>query len=266
MTIDDAFQRLRTILTNEQHTLVRKAALNAVIGQGSTYFTPLKDIIPSISHDEMHDIVNTLVEIYRTQRRALPGGDTHLPDRSGKLYPLWLRPWERPRTDIEQAMLDWSTQDSADAITQQIAWRALSQFPHEFDEEALRRREWSAQNGTPSEAAEPIHSPRMNGLHPANWFIYHVVPWMVTMDAPHYRAIIRGVLPEVLAQHRSSPTITTALFRDFEFLSDSDIVEVTRRLHTAIRRAAHRNWLIGGCIGIVLIGGIVVFSVMRVVF
>jgi hypothetical protein len=78
--------------------------------------------------------------------------------------------------------------------------------------------------------------------------------------------IIRGVLPEVLAQHRSSPTITTALFRDFEFLSDSDIVEVTRRLHTAIRRAAHRNWLIGGCIGIVLIGGIVVLSVMRALF
>jgi len=83
-----------------------------VIGQGSTYFTPLKDIIPSISHDEMNDIVNTLVEIYRTQRRALPEGDTYLPDRSGKLYPLWLRPWERPRTDIEQAMLDWSTKDS----------------------------------------------------------------------------------------------------------------------------------------------------------
>jgi hypothetical protein len=78
--------------------------------------------------------------------------------------------------------------------------------------------------------------------------------------------IIRGVLPEVLAQHRSSPRITTALFRDFEFLSDSDILEVTRRLHTAIHRVAQRNWLIGGCIGIILIGGIVAFSVMRALF
>jgi hypothetical protein len=126
-------------------------------------------------------------------------------------------------------MLAWAMKDSANAITQQIAWRALSQFPHEFDEEALRRQEWSAQNGTPSEAAEPIHSPRMNGPHPANWFISYVVPWMVTMDAPHYRAIIRGVLPEVLAQYRVNLALPCGVNPAPEHSAQEEEVTLTRQ-------------------------------------
>lgn len=264
LNIEQAFEHMRTILENEQDPHVRKAAMATVIRQGRIYFTRLKDIIPRISNEEMNEIAIVMVEIYLDQRQSLSGGN-QTRFIHGQLYSVWTNPWERPLTDIEKEMHAWMM-DADNTITQQIAYRALIKFRHEFNEEELRRLEQSQESGT-SQHPENIFpvatkQPRMTGLHPFDFFLYYVVAWLVAPRTLRYRTIIRGLLPEALQQDTKFPAITRTLFRDYTFLSDNDIAEVTYRLRSAINWAYRRTWFKFGSALLVLAIGIILLALV----
>jgi hypothetical protein len=240
--VRDIFQRMQEILTQEQDSRVREGAMTTIFMYGQAYFPMFKDIVPHFKEEETEKIVEKLLDIYLEQRRKdLPAGDRPFyKDDYENPIPIWKNPAQRPRTQIERELLAWIHKPEH-TITQQIAFRALIRFRREFNEEDFIRilQEQDAAS-TPAKRAkrkvnQPVQKPtRKNGLYPRTLLLYGFIPWIVTINAPHLRKTIRGVLPEAFYQHISSPDSVKALLNDLIFISDKITDKVAYRLRRAI--------------------------------
>lgn len=264
ISVQEVFEILRDILRMETFEEIRKAALTAVIRQARSSFGELQDVLPEVTPEEMSEIINTLVDIYLTQREALEGGQTYMRALDKRYYPVWITHL-RPFTQIEFEMYTW-LHDNNNVIAQQIAVRALVAFNQVLaDDEQRHIDRMSQQRHRRRQRILPLNkrvvtTPKV-GLYPRDWYFYYIVPWIVTIGASQYRHIVRSVLPELLFQERINKADLKDLFQDWQARPDRDFVELSYRLPRAIWWAQHP-----GIAVLVVVIALLIFLVAIVLF
>ncbi len=238
MTVVEAFHHLREILELVGTPLVREQALRSAIGLSRDHFAQLQDLIPSVTAEEMAQIVDKLIEIYLEQRAQLVHGERRWYHRpTDTYYPIWISGQLRPYTEIELEMLAWM-RDDRNVVAQQIGVRALATFVSILDlaeshyiaslQETQRRRRQARQ----TEKVEPRH--QRVGLYTKTIYRWYIIPWIVAPLSRRYRSIIRGVLPEVIRQDRVNRDVMRFLLYDWRALEHQEIPEIAKRLEQAI--------------------------------
>ncbi|NNJ09909.1 hypothetical protein EKD04_006175 [Chloroflexales bacterium ZM16-3] len=251
ITVATAFQCLKEILELVDNQLVRERALRSAIGLSRDHFAQMQAIVPTVTSEEMAQIVDKLTEIYLDQRAKLGGGERRWYHKgTGRYYPIWLSNQPRPLTDIENEMLEWIRNDR-NVVAQQIGVRALAAFVREFDlaearhVTSLRRAQQSRQRIELPEVLEWRRS--RVGLYSRSLYHWYIIPWLVAPLSRRYRSIIRGVLPEVLLQYHTSYDIVQFLLEDWQLLIDKEFPIISRHLERAIFWDSYLGrWLLGG--------------------
>lgn len=231
----DMITSMQKVLRQEQHPTVRQAALAAIIGQSRDYFAVFQDIVPGLQEPEQEKIVEKLVDVYREQRRQQSGGDTVV-TVGGQRYAVWIGALPPPTT-IELEMNVW-VKSAQNPIAQQIGVRAQIGFLG-LELEIERRAQALAQSRRrqPRGRMRPSSQgqwPR-NGLYLQDFYLYWIVPWLVALWVRRYREIIRGLLPELVAQTTNDEALTSELLGKWEtFITDATIIQVSRRGRRAL--------------------------------
>ena len=135
-------------------------------------------------------------------------------------------------------MMRWM-RDPAHPVAQRIAMRASIAFVEALDgpesvhlaEIAARRRMRAAETGgyrIPS-------APAVAWEAGPGWYAGALVPWLATRGHPEYRPVVRGLLPEVLAQNAARPApLGFALSRWESMRGDPPTTATAQRLRGAI--------------------------------
>ena len=100
LSIQQIFERLQNILTEELHPSVRYFVFFAIGRQAYQNFQQielnLQNLVTKISTEERHKIAEILAEIYLDQRAKLPNGE-RLVEVNGREYPIW---FSSPRPEL----------------------------------------------------------------------------------------------------------------------------------------------------------------------
>jgi len=236
LTILEMIGKMHRVLRDERHPGVRQAALTAIIGQSRDYFASFQSLVVQLNAAERAKLVAKLVEVYQEQRRQQAGGEGIVTIGKQK-YPVWMvNP--RPLTLVESEMVAW-VKNSHNTIAQQIAVQAQIAFLRTIDLEIERRtRELESDQVRGrrhrSSTERLSQAPSLNGLYPQQFYLYHVVPWWVTLFAKQYRYIIRGILPELVEQSTTSVSLSSLLLATWGALLDDDMIEIGHRAKRAI--------------------------------
>jgi hypothetical protein len=253
MTVAEAFLRLREILDIVGIPLVRERALRSAIGLSRSHFAMLQDIVPTVTADEMTQIVDKLIEIYLEQRANLGKGERRWYHRlTGRYYPIWVSGRIRPLTEVEQEMLAWM-QDDRNIVAQQIGVRALAAFVRMLDLAEARHVRSLRRARRPRRAQSPNPDPELRrqklGMHTVSRYRRYVLPLIAAPFSRRFRSIIHGILPEVLRQYQTNHDIMRFLLYDWRTLDDREIPEIAWRLERAIFwDSALGRWILGGTI------------------
>ena len=245
ITDEGVFKRMRAVLARERAAVVRKAALAAILLRVPQHFPELQDIVPTMTASETQEAIRALTEVYLNQRENLQGGEATI-RIAGHIIPIWLHR-KRPLTSIEVEMNHW-VKDHENTVAQQVAVQALIAFRRVIAE-AERQRIEEMRRGHRRPQAPPTPTPvavadRRVGLYPHDWYLYYVVPFFVTLNAPRLCPIIRGVLPEVIQQDITDPILLYMLLGEWTRLSDNDMAELGQRLQWAILLVKQRTWVL----------------------
>ena len=206
---DEASKRIQNILSEENHPFVRKYSLYA-ISFLARYFKEvepmLQRLVGELSENERVEVVEILTKIYLDQRRDLDKGDNK-GDNSIKIddeeYAIWVDS-DRPITEIEEAMYRWIG-DSKNPAAQQVATRAFVSFANSIDQREAQKiseiRELRKQPA-PQIEQQPDTSAIIAPIKRfrESKFVENIIVWIATLSSKHYDIVIRGLLPEVLAQ------------------------------------------------------------------
>ncbi len=133
--VHTVLSRLEKIFKKENKSYIRNAVVFAICKITYRYFeqieVQLQDLLSYFKSEEQEEIVRTLTAIYLEQRVNINGQEGEVYQRKIRIqerrYQLWIEPEQRPLTDIEKAMNDWSKLKGK-ATTQQIAIQALVSF------------------------------------------------------------------------------------------------------------------------------------------
>lgn len=242
LSIKDAFERMRTILLQEQASLIREAALATVIRKGREHFAELEHVVGSFRPNELQRVIDELIEIFLDQRIHQRGGDTTLLIRNNNneedIYHVWIHAWERPRTVIEEEMFTWM-QNHQNPISQQIAVQALVEFramlydeEQERIEHVLGARKRLRKNPKPK--MKRARKPRMIGMHNLNIFIHYIVARIVTLTAPSKLKTIQAALPEVMFQRSGWPHLIDVILQEWSWLRQRTYADIGRRLRRGV--------------------------------
>jgi hypothetical protein len=234
------FRRLQEILTRESHPAIRAAVATAITRQAEKRFTAAEPLLQRLMSDlkaaEREKLVGILTDVYRDQRAALQGGTGRL-KIGRRTYPVWLDSG-RPLTPVEGAMVRWA-RNPAYPAAQAVAVRASVRFVRAVDEaeakhiESVRRRR--SEQASLDAAAHVSTAPMQPGVSSPGWYTGTLVPWLATRGAPEYAPIIRGLLPEALAQNATSPvSVQFVLDRWRRLIGDAAPRTIAERLRSAM--------------------------------
>jgi len=270
LTADDAFLLIKNTLSEERHPFVRK---NAVIAVGHLAqndfkkFEPsLQKIVVEVVESESNEIIQILKNIYLKQRSELEYS-TDFIELNGTKYPIWVYS-ERPQTAVEVAMYRW-IKDSNNPAAQQIALRALIAFSSALDqredEKILQIREQRKQDMAKLQTTEELTA--SGKLVKENKFIEKIIISLVTLDSSRYRAVIQGLLPEVLVQNKLNKNIMAFVQKKWHNASDSEIRTIAKLQERAILLIDHIAYVIGalGLLALLFIGVIPSFMLVIII-
>ncbi|HSU17993.1 hypothetical protein [Longimicrobium sp.] len=248
---EDGFARLRQILATERHPRVRSAAVHAVARQVRTRFGHVEPMVRALAGDltgrERERIALALADVYRAEREGMKGGDAEV-EVGGRTYAAWTE-GSRETTPVERAMLRWM-QDASAPAAQRIALRAAVAFAETLDgaiaDEIARIRDERRRADTaprPWDAAALPAPPSAPG-----WYGGGLVPWLATVRAPAFRPVVRGLLPEALAQRTHRPLALSNVLARWEAMRvGSRPRDVARILRIALA------WYFGGALLVALL-------------
>lgn len=235
LTVDDAFDRLKRILSKEKHPDVRKAVMDAVKLQTRRDFEQVESLLPNlleaVTEEERDDIVQMLTEIYLQQRQNLGGGDETV-KIDDKRYQVWMSPERRPMTIIERALFRW-IKDADHMLAQQVATQAAVAFADKLDqreEKTVRRIKTRREEQKKAEPeTRPLPTPT-SGLRSVSFF-QKLAARIATMGpSDHYYPIICGLLPEVLVQRRTNQTTVKFVLDKWRDSQDGEINTIAARI------------------------------------
>jgi hypothetical protein len=190
--------KLRTLLDEEGHPLVRRHALQAVENQTRPDLELaarlLPDLLTRLAFADRPQVTALAVRSYLFQRQQLAGGDRKL-EIDGRSYAVWTD-GARPLTGVERTLYGWLVADDR-PVAQQVAvdaFAAIAATPLDREE----RRLLAAQ---PPEAALGAGSafaasPEVRGLNPFG----HLAIVLATPGKEELRPLLRPLLAEVIAR------------------------------------------------------------------
>lgn len=239
LSADEAFERLKLILNEEKHFFVRQATLLALLLQAERSFARVEQLLPRVlvelQEQEREQIINALVQMHLHQRAELAGGADSA--RIGtQIYPIWFPPQRRPLTEIEQVLFRWM-KDANNPVVQQIALRTLVKCAAVVEQPLdaiVQQRLIERQQNPKALVLEPSAPAPAPALQRPSWYLTTFVPWMVTGSVPQYRAMIRGLLPEVFLQYRRNQALTTFVVDKLRSVEDTDIQAIAPPLKRAL--------------------------------
>lgn len=261
LTADEAFERLQNMLDEEKAPFVRTAVVLAISLQAKEHFEKVEPLLYKFVHvvteNERIEIVRILTELYLEQRANLEGGEETI-EVEGRRYPIWVNS-ERPMTVVEKAMVRW-IKDPSNPIAQQIATQASVAFALALEQEEKRRidairterkRAAEVAKREKEQALQPI----ARGLHRGGIFVDQLIPWLVTLNAAQYRPIIRGVLPEVVAQAKRNKDAVSLVLQKWGLIkSDRDLKSIASRLKSGLKLSDNMGLLIVLVLAFVVLG------------
>jgi hypothetical protein len=250
LTADAGFARLKEILAREAHPRVRSAVVIAMSRQAAKRFARvepmLQQLVEEVTPEERDEVVRLLTDVYLDQRRALGEGDGTF-ERGGKRYPIWIGR-ARPLTDVEGAMMRWLG-DAQHPAAQRIAVQATLSFVEALD--GAETSEAARRHAERLRRAEEDDDRRIDGtpVHVAvrsGWYTGWLVPWLATHSEPELFPVIRGLLPEALAQNTSRPVTLNFTLGRWEAMEGNDATTaIARRLRSAMVWQTGAWWLLG---------------------
>jgi hypothetical protein len=254
LSADQAFQWLRHVLATERHPRVRTAVVVAISLQARRNFAWVEPLMQKamaeIMTQERDEVVRILSEVYVEQRTALKGG-TLQRTINGHSIPLWTDA-ARPRTEVESAMLRWLC-DASTPAAQQIAVLAFMAFALNVDQAAgveLGRYREQREQRAADDAAARVSSTPAHMLQEPGWYTGTYVPWLATLGDERYASILRGLLPEALAQSVANDSTLQFVLGNWEHAT-GEPAEVTRYLRRAL--AWHATaWILIPAVAVVL--------------
>jgi hypothetical protein len=209
---EEGFARLKRMLASERHPRVRSAVVYSIglqaLGRFEAVEPMLQETVGEVSAEESEGIVRTLADVYLAQRQAMKGASDEVEVR-GSTYPAWIdRP--RPLTALELAMLRWM-RDARHPAAQRIAVRTTLACVEALDgpeaneiarirDERRRAADGEADDAGAWGAWRPVATE-------PGWYTGGLVPWLATRQAPQLYPVVRGLLPEALAQKGARPTV-----------------------------------------------------------
>lgn len=247
LTADDAVALIKRILAEEKHFFVRENAVLAVgylAKNDFKKFEPyLQQIVADVVESESNKIIQILTDIYLRQRRELGYSNDSI-EIDGIRYPIWIYS-ERQQTAVEAAMFRW-IKESSNPAAQQIALRALVAFSSALDqredEEKQKILEQREQENAKKQAEAAILP---NKLVKENKFIEKIMIFVAALGASSYRAIIKGIMPEVLAQNRINKKVMTFVQDKWHKSPDSEIRTIANLLNRAVLLIDHAAYVFG---------------------
>jgi hypothetical protein len=260
---DEAFEQLQSILAEEKHPYIRQNVVIAISHQARNYFGKveplLQKLVVEVVESESDEIIQILKSLYLEQRQKLEFS-SDLWEMDGKQYPIWVDS-ERPLTNIEKSMLNWIKTPNNPAA-QQIALRALIAFADAFDQKEEKRLiEIREQRKTPIsvELQPKVDAISVAGqLVKENKSIEKIALWIATLNAERYYGIIRGLLPEILAQNKTNKQAMDFILRKWRRAQDAEISTIAMLQERAIWFVEHSALMIGvpilGILALLLMG------------
>ncbi|MEC4893743.1 MAG: IMS domain-containing protein [Oscillatoria sp. PMC 1051.18] len=273
-----AFERLQTLLIQNNHPFVRQAVIEAMGVQLSRNFNDLEnnddrdalfEVTTKLTRDERKQVVAILTEIYLVQRERLEGGDRVIKIKD-RFYPIWLHSHQRPRTAVEQTMNRWIKKEPNDtnALAQEIATEALFKFASVFELEEERIKLQEDTDGQ-SFVTKPTVGEIISRRPEYGLYLDKLVPWIVTRQNERYRPYVRNLLPEALKLHKIRNQAMDFVLekwkkaKDEERRNDEQIRKISDFLEEGFFWAKYLNWLIASS-GVLLIAlGIVAIDLVR---
>jgi hypothetical protein len=264
LTADDAFKLMKNILAEERHPFIHKSVVIAVSHLASVNFDniepSLKKLVVEIDERESDEIIQILTDIYLKQRSNLKSSNDFL-ELNGTQYPIWIDS-ERPQTSVENAMYRW-IKDPNYPEAQQVALRALVAFSSAFDQlESEKISQIREQRKLKIEKPQPkMDSLIMSGkLVKENKSIEKFMILLATLSANcySYKAVIQGLLPEVLAQNKSNKQTMALIQKKWYASSDNELQTIAMLQERAI-------WLIDRdiyVIGVIILGLLALLWIM----
>ncbi|WP_058554429.1 hypothetical protein [Thiohalocapsa sp. ML1] len=242
--IDD---RLEEVLRAEKHPVVRVglvAALAAIGGRDFDRFSAtLRRVVDNVREDELGFIRGALREMFKTERRALEGGDAWL-QHDGIRYPIWVDSL-RPLTNIERTLLGWLTDADATALTQQLAlqsWVMFESLLHDAEKQRIQeikdareKEKEAAGDEEPDLASTPLKVRTR----------FSFVPFLVTLNRLQYKRVIKA-LYAVAAGYGSSNKSLMAVLDRWSDPTDKEIADPDiERIALLLKRALDANaWVV----------------------
>jgi hypothetical protein len=241
LTIETAFEQLKSFLADEKQPFVREAVIDAIIYQmdyNLEQVAPLlPDLLEEITSKERDRIVQTLNKIYLQQRKNLQGGD-QIVTIEGQQYPAWTYAQRRPKTNVEETLFRW-LQDDQHMLAQQVAAQALVTFADQLDLkeqavietlQALRQVRERVRRQQPT-----LPSPTRTGEVRKPSLFQRLAARLATMGAAgRYYSVICGLLPEVLVHRRSNRETMRFVLNQWQEDRDDEIRAIGARVARAV--------------------------------
>ncbi|NET89321.1 MAG: DUF4101 domain-containing protein [Kamptonema sp. SIO1D9] len=274
-----AFERLQTLLEQNNHPFIRQAVIEAMGVQLSRNFNDLEnndardalfEVTTQLTRDERKQVVAILTEIYLAQRERLEGGDRVI-KINDRFYRIWLDSHQRPRTAVEQTMNRWIKKEPNDtnALAQEIATEALFKFASVFELEEERIKSLQEDTDKQSFVTKPTVGEIISTRPEYGLYLDKLVPWIATRQNEGYRPYVRNLLPEALKLHKIRNQAMDFVLEkwkkaeDEERRNDEQIKKISDFLEEGFFWAKYLNWLIASS-GVLLIAlGIVAIDLVR---
>lgn len=202
------FERLRSVLADENHQFVRRSVLWAAMLQARRNFTKVSTLVQELSGeivlDERAELIQDLTELYLEQRARLRRGEDVVVIGS-RSYQVW--PWSpRPFTEIETILYNW-VRDDRQPVAQQLAFECLASFLSTPLDQKERELAVPRQVSGPELASLTSLSPPVAVTAPvppirvylrAPSFFGLLAIWFATRGEPARRAVVRTLFPELV--------------------------------------------------------------------
>jgi hypothetical protein len=207
--------KLRSILAEESHPVVRHYALHAVEIQTQRDYglaaQLLHALLARVTLADRPAVVELAVRTYLHQRQQLGGGEQRV-EVGGRSYAVWLGS-VRPLTGLEASLYSWILDDTR-PVAQQLAVDIFAALT----DTALDREERRLQTARPQTVeagggGSPSLGPRLAAaeVHDLS-LLGHLAVLLAAPRKPQLRPILKPLLAEVIVERRrpAAPAVTPA--------------------------------------------------------
>lgn len=279
--LDTALRRIQTIFEDKsEHPFVRRFALWSLLDNTQESFSSVhqiwRQIIPTLSESECHELLQIMLTIYLEQRQDLEGGDVTI-RVNGKEYPVWIDEL-RPVTHVEQVVRAW-IKDVSNPLLQQFALECQVEFANFLDVEEIKKIDLLRSQGSAEKPEQEVirsrNEQRVRAPDMASMGIAEVTPKVYTPLSElrlfilslfmsslndYQKTIVTNLIPEALRQTERNQVSLSTVLNTWSNSADEQL----REIEISIRRAL--NLLESGLVWKVALGfGFVLFIILLLI-